>query len=206
MRVSGIVSSLDNDGQVAYVPAAKLLRADPAVGSELAVIVAPGASVNAVDSALARLGGEPAVSTGATARGVPLVNVLRTILRAVAVVDGLVCLYALIQACGLTVQERRRTLAVLRALGAGWGAVARVLTGTVLTLVVPAAIVGVALEELVFGPALSRLAIDYAVLDLGARWPELLAVVGGLVVAAVAAVAWVTREATRESVVEGLGA
>lgn len=206
LRVSGIVSSLDHDGRVAYVPARALLRADPSAGSELAVVVAPGASVSAVESALARLGGEPAVAAGATARGVPLVNVLRAILRAVAIVDGLVCLYALIQACGLTVQERRRTLAVLRAVGAGGGAVARLLVGTVLALVVPAAVIGVLLEELVFGPELSRLAINYAVFDLGAGWPEIGAVLAGLAAAAIVAVAWVSREATRESVVEGLAA
>jgi ABC-type lipoprotein release transport system permease subunit len=204
LRVSGIVSSLDHDGRVAYVPARALLRADPGAGSQLAVVVAPGASTSSVSSALARLGGEPAVSTGATGRGVPLVNVLRSILRAVAVVDGLVCLYALIQACGLTVQERRRTLSVLRAVGAGSGAVLRLLAGTVLALVVPAAIVGVLLEELLFGPELSRLAINYAVLDLGARLPEIGAVLAGLAVAAGLAVVWITREVTRESVVEGL--
>jgi putative ABC transport system permease protein len=204
LRVSGVVSSLDHDGRVAYVPAPALLRAEPDAGSKLAVVVAPGASLSNVDSQLARLGGEPATAAGATARGVPLVNVLRAILRAVAVVDGLVCLYALIQACGLTVQERRRTLAVLRAIGAGGPAVARLLVGTVLTLVIPAALLGVLLEELVFGPALSRLAINYAVLNLGAGFPEVLAVLAGLAVAAAFAVIWVTREATRESVAQGL--
>ncbi len=69
----------------------------------------------------------------------PLVDTLRTILRAVAIVDGLVCLYALIQTCALTLQERRRTVAVLRATGAGSAAVRRLLTGVVLALVVPAA-------------------------------------------------------------------
>ncbi|HWD84639.1 MAG TPA: ABC transporter permease [Solirubrobacteraceae bacterium] len=204
LRVSGVVSSLDHDGRVAYVPATTLLRADPSAGSQLAVVVAPGASVSAVDRALTRLGAAPAAATGATGRGLPLVNVLRAILRAVAVVDGLVCLYALIQACSLTVQEQRRTLAVLRAVGAGGGAVARLLVGAVLTLIVPAAVLGVVLEELLFGPELSRLAINYAVLDLGAGVTEVLAVLAGLGVAAAVAVAWVSREAARESVVRGL--
>jgi ABC-type lipoprotein release transport system permease subunit len=130
--------------------------------------------------------------------------VLRTILRAVAIVDGLVCLYALIQACALTVLERRRTLAVLRACGAGGLAVARVLVGAVLTLVIPAALTGVALERLVFGPALSDLAENYATLPLGAGWHEIAAVLAGLGAAALIAVVWVAREAARESVVEGL--
>ena len=80
-----------------------------------------------------------APATGAVGRGVPLVAVLRSILRAVAIVDGLVCLYALIQACALTVQERRRTVSVLRAFGAGGAAVRRLLAGAVIALVVPAA-------------------------------------------------------------------
>ena len=50
------------------------------------------------------------------------------------------CLYALIQTCALTLQERRRTIAVLRATGAGAAAVARLLAGVVLALVIPAAV------------------------------------------------------------------
>jgi ABC-type lipoprotein release transport system permease subunit len=205
LRVSGIVSSLDHEGRVAYVAAAALLRADPAAGSALSVVLAPGADPGAVEAALTRLGGAPSVAAGATARGAPLVDVLRTILLAVAIVDGLVCLYALVQACGLTVFERRRTIAVLRACGAGPGAVRRLLAGAVLALVVPAAVLGVLLERLVFGPALSRLAVNYAVLDLGTRVGEVLAVLAGLAVASVVAVGWVARGASRESVVEGLG-
>jgi ABC-type antimicrobial peptide transport system permease subunit len=204
--VSGIVSSLQSDGRVAYVSAHGLLSADSNVGEQLAVVLAPNANQDAVEAALIRLGASPSSTGGATAKGVPLVNVLRTILRAVAIVDGLVCLYALIQACALTVFERRRTIAVLRACGAGGTAVARVLAGAVVMLVVPAAVVGVLLERFVFGPALSRLAENYATLPLDAGVPEILAVLVGLALAAVAAVAYVSREASRESVVEGLSA
>jgi cell division protein FtsX len=132
--------------------------------------------------------------------------VLRSILRAVAIVDGLVCLYALIQACALTVQERRRTVAVIRACGAGAGAVARLLVGAALALVVPAAVIGVVLQRLVFGPALSRLAESYASLPLVATGLDVLAVVAGLLVAGLVAVAWTSRQAVRESVVSGLAA
>jgi ABC-type antimicrobial peptide transport system permease subunit len=206
LTVSGVVSSLDHDGRVAYIPAAALLAADPGAASsdELAIIVTPSGDADAITRELTRLGGEPASAEGATAKGVPLVNVLRTILEAVAFVDGLVCLYALIQACALTVFERRRTLAVIRACGAGPGAVRRLLTGSVIALVVPAGVVGVVLERFVFGPALSRLAENYAVLNLGAGLPEVVAVCAGLAVAAAGAVIWVARGASRESVVEGL--
>jgi putative ABC transport system permease protein len=206
LRVAGIVSSLDHDGRVAYVLARALLAADPSAPFQIAVRLRSLASQSAVSAALVALGAQPAQASGATARGAPLVSVLRTILRAVAVVDGLVCLYALVQACALTVQERRRTVAVLRASGAGSVAVGRLLLGAVLALVVPAAVVGVLLERFVFGPALANLAASYASLPLDATLLEVLATLGGLAAAGGVAVAWVARQASRESVVAGLGA
>jgi hypothetical protein len=203
LHVAGVVSSLAHDGRVAYVPAAALLAADPGVADseQLAVRLKPGANAAAVSAAL---GPSATAATGAIARGVPLVAVLRSILRAVAIVDGLVCLYALIQACALTVQERRRTVSVVRAFGAGGPAVRRLLAGAVIALVVPAAILGVALERIVLGPALARLAASYVVLGLGASGAEIAAVVAGLALAGAVAVVWVARQATRESVIEGM--
>ncbi|MBV8219134.1 MAG: FtsX-like permease family protein, partial [Solirubrobacterales bacterium] len=182
LRVAAVVSSLDHDGRVAYVPAAALLAADPSAAQdeELAIVVKPGASVAAVSAAI---GAPAAAATGAVDRGVPLVAVLRSILRAVAIVDGLVCLYALIQACALTVQERRRTISVLRAFGAGGAAVRRLLAGAVIALVLPAAVLGIVIERLLLGPALARLAASYVTLPLGASVPEIAAVLGGLVLA-----------------------
>jgi ABC-type antimicrobial peptide transport system permease subunit len=204
LRVSGTVSSLDFDGLVAYVPASALLAADPSAGSQVAVLLKPHASPSQVTSELEQIGAGPQVTLGATARGAPLVAVLKTILRAVAVVDGLVCIYALVQACALIMQERRRTVAVLRACGAGAGAVRRLLSGAVLTLVAPSAVIGIALERFVFGPALSNLAASYAALDLTPTVLEVVATVAGLVLAGALAVFWVTRTAMRESVVVGL--
>ena len=205
LRVAGVVSSLDHDGRVAYVPAAALLAADPAAASDeqVVVVLRPGANAGAVSAAL---GSTTAPATGAVGRGVPLVAVLRSILRAVAIVDGLVCLYALIQACALTVQERRRTVSVLRAFGAGGPAVRRLLAGAVIALVLPAAVIGVLLERFVLGPALSRLAASYVTLPLGATGLEIAAVLAGLALAGAIAVAWVARQATRENVIAGMGA
>ncbi len=58
LRVAGVVSSLDHDGRVAYVPAAALLAADPSAASDeqLAVVLRPGANAAAV-SADARIDG-----------------------------------------------------------------------------------------------------------------------------------------------------
>lgn len=206
LRVSGTVNSLDSDGLVAYVPARALLAADRSTPSQIAVLLKPGANETTVSDELTRLGAAPQQAAGATARGAPLVAVLKTILRAVAIVDGLVCIYALTQACALTVQERRRTVSVLRACGAGAGAVRRLLLGAVLALVVPAALAGVLLERLLLGPALSRLAVNYATLELQATASDVLALLAGLALAAVAIVWWVARAAVRESVVTGLAA
>jgi ABC-type lipoprotein release transport system permease subunit len=206
LRVVGVVSSLDHDGRVAYVPAAALLRADPSAPSSIVVVLRPNADEGAVEAAMTRAGAPPVLANTATSRGAPLVAVLRSILRAVAIVDGLVCLYALIQACALTVQERRRTVAVIRACGAGAGAVARLLIGAALALVIPAAVIGIVLQRLVFGPALSRLAESYASLPLVATGLDVFAVLAGLVVAGAVAVAWTARQAVRESVVAGLAA
>jgi ABC-type lipoprotein release transport system permease subunit len=203
LRVAGVVSSLDHDGRVAYVPAKALLALDPNASEQLAVRVRPGANVSRIS---ALLGNTAAPAAGATARGVPLVDTLRTILRAIAVVDGLVCLYALIQACALIVSERRRTVSVLRALGAGGEAIRRLLAGAVVALVVPAAVIGIVIERLVLGPALSSLAASYASLSLQPTWLEIAAVLAGLALCSAVAVLWVARRATRETVVSGLGA
>jgi ABC-type antimicrobial peptide transport system permease subunit len=202
LRVVGVVSSLDHEGRVAYVPSGALLAGDPAAPEELAVRLEPGANATAVSNAL---GPSATAAAGAIGRGVPLVDTLRSILRAIAIVDGLVCLYALIQACALTVQERRRTVSVLRALGGGGVAVRRLLAGAVVALIVPAALLGIVLERVVLGPAMSRLAASYATLPLRASGLEVAVVVAGLIVAGALAVFWVSRQATRETVVAGLG-
>lgn len=202
LQVAGEVNSLDHDGRVAYVPASALLAADPQASEQLAVRLTPTANAGAVTRAL----GESATpAAGATARGVPLVNTLRAILTAVAALDGLVCLYALLQACALTVQERRRTLAVVRACGGGGQAVRRLLAGAVAALLVPAAALGILLEQLVLAPALSRLAASYATLPISASALDIAAVLAGVALAGTVAVLWVSRQVTRETVVAGLG-
>jgi ABC-type antimicrobial peptide transport system permease subunit len=204
LQISGVVSSLDLQGRIAYVPAAALLRADPTAPSSIAVLLHPAANMAAVEAALTQLGAKPQSAAGATSKSAPLVAVLRAIIIAVALIDGLVCLYALVQACALTVSERRRTIAVLRACGAGAGAVRRLLAGAVLCLLVPATIVGVLLQRFLLGPVLSHLAAGYAYLPLRATPLQIGLTIVGLGVAAVIAVLWVSRQAGRESVVAGL--
>jgi ABC-type antimicrobial peptide transport system permease subunit len=132
------------------------------------------------------------------------VATLRAILRAIVIVDGLVCLYALVQACALIVQERRRTLAVLRACGADQRSVRRVLIGAVVALVLPSVVLGLLVERLVFGPTLARLAASYATLPLGASAGQVGLALVGLAAAGWLAVILVARQAGRESVVAEL--
>jgi hypothetical protein len=84
--------------------------------------------------------------------------------------------------------------------------VGRLLAGAVIALVVPAALLGIVLERLVLAPALAHLAASYVTLSLGATGSEIALVLSGLVLAGFLAIAWVTRQTTRESVIAGLGA
>jgi ABC-type antimicrobial peptide transport system permease subunit len=141
---------------------------------------------------------------GATSRGKTLLSVLAALLRVVALVDGIVCLYILVQALALTARERRSVIAVLRAAGAGRREVRLVLTGAALLVVAGAAPAAVALELLVLGPATSRLAASYVSLPLDVGVGHVAIVVGGLLVLGLAAAAWATRRLLREPVVAGL--
>ena len=63
LRVAGVVSSLDHDGRVAYVPAAALLAADPSAPSLIAVAPDPGRRRRRRSArALRRLGVAPATA------------------------------------------------------------------------------------------------------------------------------------------------
>jgi hypothetical protein len=204
-RVSGTVNALEHDGRIAYIPAAALLAVDPAAPEQIAVRVDPGASIAAVSRELVGLGAAasstPTVTGG---KGQTLVAALTAILRAVAIVDGLVCLYTLVQALALVAVERRETIAVLRACGAGRAAVRQLLAGAAVVVVLPAALIGAALERLVLGPSMSSIAAGYVTLPLGAGAQIIAAVAVGLLALAAVAVMWVSRQAGREPIVTGL--
>jgi ABC-type lipoprotein release transport system permease subunit len=195
LRVAGIVSSLDHDGRIAYVPAATLLAADPTAPEQIAVVLTATANAAAVSARLDALGGDVSDAAGAVAGGKALIAALTAILRAIAAVDGLVCLYALIQALALTAAERRTTLGVLRACGAGPGSVARLLGGAAVSVLIPATVVGVLVERALLGPVMSHIAADYAVLPLAAGVGEIALLTGGLGLIGAVAVAVVTRQA-----------
>jgi ABC-type antimicrobial peptide transport system permease subunit len=130
--------------------------------------------------------------------------VLATVLRGVGLAVGLVCLYALVQALTVTARERRGAVALLRALGADSLTVSLVLAGAAIAVAVPAAIGGVVLELVAFGPLVVRLAAGFASLPLTPSFAQIALVIGGLVALAVAATALVARRVLREPVVVGL--
>ena len=205
-RVAGIVNSLQHDGRVAYVSAAGLLAGEPSASEQIAIRLHPNASQAAVSDELRALGARPAATSAAVGTSQALISALTAILRVVAIVNGLVCLYALMQALALTARERRGTIGVLRACGAGAGAVRIVLAGAAATVVLPAAVAGVVLERLALGPALGQLAAGYASLALAAGAGEIVIVLAGLALFAAIAVLWVGRLTSAEPIVGALQA
>jgi ABC-type antimicrobial peptide transport system permease subunit len=203
-RVAGIVNSLQHDGRVAYLSAAGLLADEPAAGEQIAIRLRPNADRAAVSAGLQALGATPAKTSAAVGTSQSLIDALTSILRVVAIVNGLVCLYALIQALVLTARERRATIGVLRACGAGAGAVRVLLAGAAATVVLPAALAGVLLERVALGPALAHLAAGYASLALGAGPGEIAIVLGAFALFAAIAVMWVARLSTAETIVGAL--
>jgi ABC-type antimicrobial peptide transport system permease subunit len=203
-RVVGLVRAFDSDGRVVYTQADRLLDTDPTITPQIAIRLEPGADQAEVEGRLLRRGSSPQEATGATTRNAGFLGVLAALLRAVALVDGIVCLYILVQALALTARERRSTIAVLRASGAGAGEVRRVLLGAALVVALGAAPLAVALELLVLGPAVSGLAADYVSLPLAARAGQVAIVVAGMFVLAAAAAVLTARRLRHERVVAGL--
>jgi ABC-type lipoprotein release transport system permease subunit len=100
--------------------------------------------------------------------------------------------------------ERRGTIAVLRAGGAGAPTVVRLLLGVVLVAAVPAAVAGLVLESVALAPLVASLAAGYADLVPRASAGQALLVVTGLALLCLLAAVVVARRALRASIVEGL--
>jgi ABC-type lipoprotein release transport system permease subunit len=204
LRVAGIVSSLEHDGRIAYVPAAALLAEDPSAPEELAVRLDPGASAGAVTARLDEQGASVSTSAGVAHGASALVAALEALLRAVAVVDALVCLYTLLQALTLTASERRSAIALLRVCGAQASSVRALLAGAALAALAPAAVIGIALERVLLGPAIAHIAAGYAELPLGAGASEIALLLGGLALLAFAAVVLVAARTLAAPISRGL--
>ncbi|MEA2248269.1 MAG: putative transport system permease protein [Solirubrobacteraceae bacterium] len=203
-RVVGTVRALEDDGRVAYVRPRRVLDAEPGATPEIAVRLRPGADRAAVSARLRDLGAVPAAVGGATTRNGAFLGILATLLRVVAAIDALVCLYALAQALALTARERRPTLALLRATGASARTVGAVLAGAGLAIAVPAAVLAVALEHWALAPLVGELAAGYADLAARPQAGQAALVLAGMIALALAAAAWVARRAVAEPPVAGL--
>ncbi|CAB4910646.1 unannotated protein [freshwater metagenome] len=203
-RVVGTVRALGDDGRVAFAQPDRLLAADPGLRPDVAVRLEDGADRDEVARRLTAIGATPTAVGGATTSNRAFLDTLATVLKAVAVLDGLVCLYALVQALALTARERRPTLALLRAQGAATGTVVRVLLGAGLVLALPGAVVAFLLQRLVLSPVVSQLAAGYADLGTAASAGAVVGVTGGFVGFAVLAGAWVARRVVAEPPVHGL--
>lgn len=207
LQVTGVVMGLENDGRIAYARAVPALRSDPALPATVAIRLNSGASESAVSrrlSALAPGAPAPTPATGATSRNVAFLGTLAALLRVVAAVNGLVCLYVLVQALGLVAIERRPMVALLRAVGSSGRQIALVFAGAGLAVAALAAPLAVLLERLLLGPAVGSLAADYVALPLASGVGQIVLVVLGVCALALAAAAAVARRVQREPVAVGL--
>jgi ABC-type lipoprotein release transport system permease subunit len=202
--VVGVVRALENNGRIAWTQPAQVLDGMPALEPALAIRLDPGADRAAVTRALTDLGAPPQATAGATTSNGQFLAVLASVLRGVGLAVGLVCLYALVQALAMTARERRGAVALLRACGGDTRTVATVLAGAAAVVAVPAAVLGVLLEWLVFGPLVARLAAGFASLPLAPAAGQVALVVIGLILLATAATALVARRVLRDPVVVGL--
>ena len=211
-RVVGVVRALERQGRVGYVQARRLVAAEPGAPSDVAVLLRPGASAAGVRRELEHAGYFTSSAGGIAGESVQgwasrssgFIDVLVALLRAVAVIDGLVCLYAIAQMLALTVWERRVGLAAVRALGATRRQLATVLGAAAAPVVALAVALGFLLERLLVGPAVARLAAGYVSLSLRPSAAAVGVTAAGLGLGAAVAVLWAARLAARGPVVDWL--
>lgn len=182
-------------------------------GGQIAVKLEPGASSAVVTQTLIHHGHPSTTDTGGIAgqsvqgwasRSSGFIDILVALLRTVAILDIGVCLYAVGQALALTSQERRRTLAVVRAQGAGRLHLFAVFGVAAAFLVFLAWILAAVLERWAVAPGVSHLAASYVVLALGAGGQLLGLTLAGLLLGAAIVSVLLVRAIVRQPVVVGL--
>lgn len=210
-RVVGIVEALRNQGLLAYVQPPRLRKAMPNLTREIAVKLRPGTDLNRIRNVLLsrgvyseRTGGIASESISGTFARTSFLRVLAALLRSVAFLDGLVCLYALAQMLALIARERRRAVALVRAVGASRAQVLAVFAGSALLVAALAAPIAILVERYFLGPTVSNLAVSYVTLSLRAGAQPIVLVLAGLAVAVLASAGWATRTATAEPIVVAL--
>jgi ABC-type antimicrobial peptide transport system permease subunit len=211
-RVVGIDRVLQDQGLVAYVQPERLLRTIPWSDASVAVKLKPGATGSAVEAALSGAGYYATSSGGVSGEAVQgwagrnggFVSILVALLRAIALLDGAVCVYVLVQMLALTAQERRQALGVVRAVGASRGQLALIFAASALAVTALAAPASVVLERHVIAPLVTRLTASYVSVPVIAGGAPIAIVVSAMLLAAVAAAFMVARSASREAVVTAL--
>jgi ABC-type lipoprotein release transport system permease subunit len=204
-RVVGVVRALDNDGRVAYVRSERLLHADPGLSPLLVVRLRPGAKLGAVRRQITGATGTRPTRPGTATRHTGgFLSILAALLRVVAAVNGLICLYVVVQVLALTARERRPAIALIRALGAGRAEIASVFAGAALVVAIPGALVGALVERELLAPVVSRLAGDYVSVPLASGPADIAVVTAGVAVLAAVAATWTSRRSAREPIVAGL--
>jgi ABC-type antimicrobial peptide transport system permease subunit len=211
-RVVGIDRILQNQGLVGYVQPERLLRASAWPTASVAVKLQPGANGSTVEAALSGAGYYVASSGGVSGEAVQgwadrnggFVSILVALLRAIALLDGAVCVYVLVQMLALTAQERRQALGIVRAVGASRRQLARIFAASALAVAALAAPASVVLERQVIAPLVTRLTASYVALPVTAGGAPIAVVVSAMLAAAVAAAGLVARSASREAVVTAL--
>lgn len=204
-EVVGLVRAIDREGRVAYVRPRRLLAADPGIDSTVAVKLDDGADSGTVTRELDDIGIDTRSSSGSSAtNSQAFLGVLAKVLIVVAVVNILICLYALVQALTVTAAERRQTIAVLRSSGARRATVTLVMLGAATAVVVLAVPAGILLQRLLLGPLVADMAAGYANLPLGANAAEMSLTALGIGAITVAAAALVARRAESEPIAAAL--
>jgi putative ABC transport system permease protein len=197
-RVVGVVRTLENDGRVAFVQPGREVCGFR--GGQTVIQLQNGADRSKVLRRLAIDGYRPATVGGVTTQNAGFLGVLADLLRTVAAIDGVVCLYVLAQVLGLLALERRAAVGSLRALGAGTAQVGGMFLGAALVVVALAFPVAVILERWVLGPRAAGLAASYATVPLAAGSVELTVALAALVVISCVASFIVARRALAEPV------
>ncbi len=199
-EVVGVVRAISNEGRLAYVGEEQLLAADPDIDGDVTVDVARESDTEEVTRELAAIDIGLESTTGTGTNDQAFLGVLADLLRVVAGVNVLICLYALVQALAVTAAERRPTIAVLRASGASRTMVMLVMLGAASAVIAIAAPAGVILERAILGPIVANLAAGYADVPLGASPGQI--AISAIALAAIAAVAAATaaRRTEREPI------
>jgi putative ABC transport system permease protein len=205
-RVAGVVKAFERQGRVVYTQPQQL---EGEASTEVALRLNPSADVDAVGRELERAGFLATSSRGIAGESVQnwatrssgFIDVLVALLRTVAVLDALVCLYAIAQLLALTVQERRGGLATVRALGGRHRQLAGIVAAAAAPVVVLAILVGFVAERWLVGPAMARLAASYVSLTLEPSAAAVGLTALGLLAGTAVTVLWATRLVTRGPVV-----